>query len=94
VPDHLAAYRRAKDITEDDTFRPMPEGSEYLFSAWEELHRARSSGMATNPISWQDIDAYGRVIDPPLVPWEARAVRAIDDAYLTAIAPDDGDGGN
>lgn len=73
----------------DDGFVFLPPEAGYLWNVWEECHLARSSGMATNPISWSDLEAYVRLSGEALEPWEARAVRAIDDAYLAAIASDE-----
>lgn len=66
----------------------LPPLAGYLWGIWNELHAARSCGMAPNPISWHEIDAYQRVVGHWLEPWEARAIRAVDDAYIASRAND------
>jgi hypothetical protein len=88
VGEHEASLRRqgaiAKPVAEElPSFEPEIA---YLWEMWRELHRARGSGgMASNPLSYTEIEAYGRLIDEALEPWEARAIRAVDDAYMASL---------
>jgi len=47
-----------------------------------DLGSARSSGMAINPISWNDMNAYFTLQRITPAQWELAAIRALDDAYL------------
>jgi hypothetical protein len=54
------------------------------------MSRARgSTGFGPAPLSWADIEAWSRVTGTPVDPWEARAIRAIDDAIIEATRGDD-----
>jgi hypothetical protein len=82
----MAVLRKQGVAPKDDGFVFLPPEAFYLWEAWEELHATRSSGMASNPITWTEIYAYQRCTGDRLIHWEARAVRAIDDAYMAAVA--------
>ena len=88
VEDHLAVLRGRVDFIAV----PEPECPAeiiYIWNSWVELNGARASGgFAPNPISWTEIDGYCRVTRVDLLPWEARAIRAIDEVYLSTIAED------
>jgi hypothetical protein len=87
VSDHLAAARRGRVTQEEEDYAPpLAEEVEHLWAIWRDLHSARGSGFSSNPISWSDLDAYARLLDEPLEPWEARAIRAVDDAYIASLA--------
>ncbi len=66
----------------------LPVELGYIWLAWHELHAGRSIGMAPNPISWPDLAAYQQVLDERLEPWEARAIRAVDNAYIASLQSD------
>lgn len=66
------------------TAPPLDPACAYLWNIWVELHQARGYGMAPNPISWLDLDAYARLTDERFLPWEARAVRAVDEAFFAS----------
>lgn len=89
VSDHMAVVRRRKGAAVAEGPK-CPEEAGYLWLVWNELHAARTSGMVPNPISWTEIEAYQRVTGEPLLAWEARAVRAVDDAYIAAVSSDTG----
>lgn len=44
------------------------------------------NGFGANPISWEAIAAYDRLTDAGLRPWEVRAIRAMDGAFLAALS--------
>lgn len=44
--------------------------------------------MAPNPLSFADIEAFLRITGEELEPWEARAIRAVDDAYMSSLTAD------
>ena len=45
-----------------------------------------SSGFGPGALSYSEIDAYQRTGGEVLLPWEVRAIRAADNAYLAAWA--------
>lgn len=85
VGDHMAVVRRRRGETVEDAAPELPTEVAYLWLFWCELHAARGCGMQQNPISWPDIDAFSRVTKERLEPWEARAIRAVDDAYYRIV---------
>lgn len=90
VGDHMAVVARHRGVDNPlDAGPACPPEIAYLWGCWNELHEGRSSGgMSLNPISWADIEAYSRVLDERLEPWEARAIRAVDNAYMTTLLSD------
>lgn len=52
------------------------------WNAFLALHRQRGIGMAPQPISFRDMEAYQRVTGDRLMPWEVRAVQAMDAVAL------------
>jgi hypothetical protein len=87
----MAVVRRRKGGGKAPEEPKCPEQLGYIWLVWNELHAARSSGFAANPISWTEIEAYQRVVGEPLLAWEARAVRSVDNAYMKAVG---GNGGS
>ena len=69
----------------DDVLPALEPEQLRLWALWRELHASRSSGMAVNPISYVEIEAFCRLTGEQLDPWEARAIRAVDDAYLAGL---------
>ncbi|NAZ37146.1 hypothetical protein [Rubellimicrobium sp. CFH 75288] len=85
--DHQAAAARARG-------QPIPKGPEpppeavHIWNAFMALHLARSaSDLGPNPLGWAEIDAWCRLTRTRLDPWEAEAIRALDDAYLASRIP-------
>lgn len=66
----------------------FPEPLRYLWGAFQELSGARQSGMNLCPISFADIDAYGRLCDMRLEPWEVRVIRRVDVAFVATVTSD------
>lgn len=84
----MAVVNKRKGVKTDDTGPECPPEVRYLFTIWEELHAARGCGMQPNPIAWADIDAYSRLCDERLEPWEARAIRKVDFAFMKTVFSD------
>ena len=63
----------------------LPEGAEHVWNYYHELSRTRQSGMSVNPISHQEIDAWGRLRGIRLLGWELAAILGIDSVFLTHI---------
>ena len=66
----------------------MPELAGYLMEWVYQLHQSRSMGMAMNPISYMEIEAWSRLTRNRPQPWEVTALKAIDTAYLISINDD------
>lgn len=61
----------------------------FLWSSFLQLHRARSAnGFGYNPIAYVEIDAWSRLMQLRLDPWEIEALRALDDAFIESTAKD------
>lgn len=70
------------------TLPEMPVGTRHIWGWFSDLNRHRqSSGMATNPLSWSDIDAYMRRFRHRPKPWELRALSRLDGHFLITTAP-------
>lgn len=88
VEDHLSVVRRRSGIVVSDE-PECPREIIYIWNSWVELNNGRgSSGFAPIPISWQEMEAYARLTGVDLLPWEARAIRSIDDAYMSSWGED------
>lgn len=76
-------------IEADLEMPPFPPELAYLWRAYHRLRQRTAMGFAsTNPISWQDIDAFVRQTRFNLYPWEVEILEAIDNAFLSpAVKP-------
>ena len=62
----------------------IPEFGRYLWEWFVELHSGRSAGMAgPDPISWRDIADWSALTGIKVLPWEVRAIRAMDNGFLS-----------
>jgi len=67
--------------------RRAPFASAYIWSWFWDLHGRRGAGgMSINPIGWEAIFAWSRLKRISLAPWEADALAALDDAFLSSHA--------
>lgn len=64
----------------------MPLDTAHVWAWFQELHAARSSGMAANPISFSEIDAYCRLNQVVMTPWELGLIRQLDAIALMPAA--------
>jgi hypothetical protein len=84
VSDHYAALEK-KGRKVSPKGPTLPPEAVYLWNHFTLLHAARTGGgMGQNPITYAELDAYNRTTGAALVAWEIGAVRALDDAYLSA----------
>lgn len=60
---------------------PFPDALSHVWSAFCRLSGRRTVGMAANPITWSDIDAFVRLSGVRLAPWEIRLIEELDDLY-------------
>lgn len=75
-----ATGRKPKALLEQGE---CPDGFEYVWTVFERLSGARTYGMAANPITYADIDAFSRVSHEPLRPWQVEAVQRLDQYWMT-----------
>lgn len=81
VKKHLCAALKAS--LEGGKVR-MPEVGAPLLEAFTALSRARSYGMnGPNPISWQDLFAWSRMMRQPVEPRHVEIIMALDEVWLT-----------
>lgn len=90
VSDHMAVVNSypGKASAAAAEAPPFPEPLKYLWGAYQELAAARQSGMGLSPIGFGDIDAYARLCDMRLEPWEVRVIRRVDVAFITTVSSD------
>lgn len=63
----------------------LPDAGHHLMQAFVRLSHARSwNAHAPNPISFQEIDAWCRLMHVPLRPIDVVIIRAMDGAFLDA----------
>jgi hypothetical protein len=58
----------------------------FVWNVFSTLHRTRGAGAVTpNPLSFMEIDAWSRLMQVTLAPWEVELVRALDDEYFASL---------
>jgi hypothetical protein len=67
----------------------LPECAAHVWIWFFQLSNRRTMGMAMNPITWPDIDAWSRLTGIKPRQWELDALTGIDDAYRAEMAPKD-----
>lgn len=72
----------------------VPPGGAYLWEAFWEIEETRQSAWVLLPFTHQEIEAYCRLMDAALRPWEVRIILAMDRARRAVLAPpsEDDDG--
>lgn len=67
-----------------DNLPVVPEGVEHVWQWFIDLSRAREVGFEdVQVIAWRDMWAYFDLMGIAPERWEVRAIRALDDLYLT-----------
>lgn len=65
----------------------MPEEFTFAWGSFIDLQATRgSNGFSSNPITYLEIEAYMRLSGRVLLPYEIRAIKVIDTAFLEAQA--------
>lgn len=66
---------------------PLPDDLAHVWRWFDaELSPARPCGFTEQPLAWQEIDAWARRTGVRLSSADARLLRALDVAYLNAVA--------
>ena len=60
------------------TFTGVPPAGERVWDWFWELDKGRSVGMGLNRLSWLDIAEWRRMTGANPLPWEIRAIQAMD----------------
>jgi len=60
----------------------LPWALSYLWDWFQELASARQSGMAANPLTFQEIRAYSKMLCLRIDAWETRVLRRMDETAL------------
>lgn len=86
-PDKNGTTRRAHLEAagiENPNGKPFPEVLAYLWGWFCDLSSGRTMGMGANPITWEGMVAWCSLTGNRPAPWEVRALKALDSAYLTS----------
>ncbi len=89
--DHLeqVAKHLGKEVGEIQEFNlnaSFPEVASHIWVAFLELHDGRTYGMGgPNPISYDIIDAWCRLTNIRLLPWEIEVIKSIDNIWIKTI---------
>jgi len=88
--DHLAAAAKQGDETAAATIRERtapqlsPEAEHVLGWFWM-LKAAAPSGFAASVITFESIESWARLFNLRPLPWEVRAIRAMDSTFNAAL---------
>lgn len=63
----------------------MPVPLVHVWQWFGELSRGRTCGMATNPITWSDLDAWARLTGVRPTPLELELIYALDEALFSTL---------
>lgn len=75
------AHLEAAGITEPNE-KPFPDALAYIWEWFCELGSGRNCGMGANPLTWEAISAWCDLTGTRPAPWEVRAIKALDAAFL------------
>jgi hypothetical protein len=88
VRDHVSKAAKAgvSSAVEKLEAEIVPWGLEHIFAYYWELRASTPDAWGRSPITFQEIEAWTRLFNYDLKPWEIRAVRAIDVAHWQYVA--------
>lgn len=66
----------------------LPECATHVWRWFMQLSGQRTCGMALNPITWPEIDAWANRTGNNPCQWELDAITGIDEAYRISVAPE------
>ena len=69
---------------EDPNPKTFPEAMAHVWGWFLELASGRTCGMGANPITWEGMAAWSALTGARPAPWEVRAIRELDSAYLAS----------
>lgn len=78
---------RRERLLADLVVPPAPLALTYLWRTFSRLSSRRgSSGFGPSPIGWADIDAFVRLTQFALKPWEVEVIETLDTLFMAAFA--------
>jgi hypothetical protein len=85
--EHLQEVEKQSGHTPPSLQGPdFPELLEYVWTAFLLLNRTRGQGSnGPLPVSYQEIDAWQRMTQNIILPWEVEAVKTLDAVYLRVV---------
>jgi hypothetical protein len=88
---HLQQVKKATGKTPKGLVGPpFPTRYEYLWRYFTELHSGRTYGPGgPNPLTWEGIAAWDRLMSAGLKDWEIRAIKALDLLWLRILNEDE-----
>lgn len=69
----------------DLTPRQIPALVAHVWDWFHEMAGRRTSGVAANPISYQDVMAWAQLTDRDPTPWEVHLLLRLDDTMLASL---------
>lgn len=86
--DHLQAVaRQTGTLPEQLQAEPLPAGLLGLWQTYCALRRqAAGSGLGAGPVTFEAIEAWGRLGGVQLTPWEVETLTEMDAAALEALS--------
>lgn len=90
LADQLVAYAEAS--ARKTALPAFPEALRDVWTDFNRLSGRRQVGMAPNPLSFAEIDAYRRLTHARIGPWEVELICRLDDVVL-AVAAEKSQGG-
>lgn len=68
-----------------DSRRKPPEKLGYLLNWYNDLRAQQVRGAYVEPVSLSEIDAFGRLYDLELTPWEVDVLCRLDRVWLSCV---------
>ena len=87
--DHLMSIFDNTGFMPEELNNPEPSKAiDYLLEYFHQLSRTRQIGMALNPITFTEIEAWKRLFHIELAVWEIDVIKQLDLIYLSVQAED------
>lgn len=84
---HLVSlWKQTKVIPPQLDLPPIPFELQHIWDWWEDLDATRQRGLATNPITYTEIERWAFLLKINLDPFEVRCIMALDSAYMACHA--------
>lgn len=81
----LSAIRQTARIPFDKSLERVPPGGAHIWDAFWEIEKTRQASWGPLAFTYQEIEAYCRMADDRLRPWEVRILLAMDGARRAAL---------
>lgn len=84
-PPRNKAMRRRQPLSERGTPKLSPEAEHVLPWFWA-LKSAAPAGFSSSIITFESIESWARLFNTNPLPWEVRAIRAMDSTFNATLA--------